>query len=166
MSQEKIYQSLSLQGKCVTKESTGCLRTGWAYRRPKTKRGPSGKRQIVDSVMISERLAELQDRVVPGHWEDDLLRKNVRQLSAPWWNVTPVIRCSLSLGRVLARECHWFTFLDGGTGSLDLGGGNCYRCDDLVDQRLAQPISENDHVPYKMMGAGTKCWPSYQGGNR
>ena len=54
-------------------ELTDCLRTGRAYRRPETRRAPSGKGQIVDPVMISERPAEVEDRAVPGHWERDLL---------------------------------------------------------------------------------------------
>ncbi len=74
VSHETIYLSLFIQGKgALRRELTECLRTGRAYRRPKTKRAPSGKGQIVDPVMISERPAEVEDRAVPGHWEGDLL---------------------------------------------------------------------------------------------
>ncbi len=74
VSHETIYLSLFVQGKgALRRELTDCLRTGRAYRRPKTKRAPSGKGQIVDPVMISERPAEVEDRAVPGHWEGDLL---------------------------------------------------------------------------------------------
>ncbi len=74
VSHETIYLSLFVQGKGgLRRELTDCLRTGRAYRRPKTKRAPSGKGQIVDPVMISERPAEVEDRAVPGHWEGDLL---------------------------------------------------------------------------------------------
>ncbi len=74
VSHETIYLSLFVQGKGgLRRELTDCLRTGRAYRRPKVKRAPSGKGQIVDPVMISERPAEVEDRAVPGHWEGDLL---------------------------------------------------------------------------------------------
>ncbi len=74
VSHETIYLSLFVQGKgALRRELTDCLRTGRAYRRPKVKRAPSGKGQIVDPVMISERPAEVEDRAVPGHWEGDLL---------------------------------------------------------------------------------------------
>ncbi len=74
VSHETIYLSLFIQGKgALRRELTDCLRTGRAYRRPKTKRAPSGKGKIVDPVMISERPAEVEDRAVPGHWEGDLL---------------------------------------------------------------------------------------------
>ena len=74
VSHETIYLSLFVQGKgALRRELAQCLRTGRAYRCPKTKRAPSGKGRIVDPVMISERPAEVEDRAVPGHWEGDLL---------------------------------------------------------------------------------------------
>ena len=74
VSHETIYLSLFVQGKgALRRELTDCLRTGRAYRRLKTKRAPSGKGQITNPVMISERPAEVEDRAVPGHWEGDLL---------------------------------------------------------------------------------------------
>ena len=74
VSHETIYLSLFVQGKgALRRELTECLRTARAFRRPKTKRAPSGKGQIVDPVMISQRPAEVEDRAVPGHWEGDLL---------------------------------------------------------------------------------------------
>jgi IS30 family transposase len=29
--------------------------------------------QIIDAISIRERLAEIEDRVIPGHWEGDLI---------------------------------------------------------------------------------------------
>ena len=54
-------------------ELTRHLRTRRANRRPRGARPPSGKGQIVDPVMISERPADVEDRAVPGHWEGDLI---------------------------------------------------------------------------------------------
>jgi len=74
VSHETIYLSLFVQGKgALRHELTRCLRTHRAIRRPATRRAPTGKGQIVDPVMISERPAEVEDRAVPGHWEGDLL---------------------------------------------------------------------------------------------
>ena len=91
-SHETIYLSLFVQGKgALGRELTECLRTGRAYRRPKTKRAPSGKGRIVDPVMLSERPAEVEDRAVPGHWEGDLLMGRRQTAIGTWWNVTPVM---------------------------------------------------------------------------
>ncbi len=74
VSHETIYLSLFVQGKgALRHELTRCLRTRRAIRRPAVRRAPTGKGQIVDPVMISERPAEAEDRAVPGHWEGDLL---------------------------------------------------------------------------------------------
>ena len=74
MSHETIYLTLFIQARgALKRELTQHLRTRRANRRPKGARPPSGKGQIVDPVMISERPAAVEDRAVPGHWEGDLI---------------------------------------------------------------------------------------------
>lgn len=74
VSHETIYLTLFVQGRGALKhELTQCLGTHRAIRRPTQKRTPTGKGQIRNPVMISERPAEADDRAVPGHWEGDLL---------------------------------------------------------------------------------------------
>ena len=74
VSHETIYLTLFIQARGgLRRELSQHLRTHRANRRPKIKRPPSGKGQIVDPVMISQRPAEVADRAVPGHWEGDLV---------------------------------------------------------------------------------------------
>lgn len=74
VSHETIYLSLFVQSRgALRHELTQCLRTGRAMRHPRVKRNPTGKGQIRNPVMISERPAEADDRAVPGHWEGDLV---------------------------------------------------------------------------------------------
>jgi IS30 family transposase len=74
VSHETIYLSLFVQGRgALHHELAQCLRTRRAIRRPGLKRAPTGKGQIRQPVMISERPAEAENRAVPGHWEGDLL---------------------------------------------------------------------------------------------
>jgi IS30 family transposase len=74
VSHETIYLTLFIQARGgLKRELTKHLRTHRANRRPKGARPPSGKGQIVDPVMISERPAAVEDRAVPGHWEGDLI---------------------------------------------------------------------------------------------
>ena len=49
------------------------LRTARQMRQAKGGNTKSGLGQIVDTVSIRERPAEVKDRAVPGHWEGDLL---------------------------------------------------------------------------------------------
>jgi IS30 family transposase len=73
ISHETIYVSLFVQSRgALRKELTRHLRSRRQVRQPK-KQLASGRGQIVDKIMISERPAEAADRAVPGHWEGDLL---------------------------------------------------------------------------------------------
>ena len=73
ISHETIYLSLFVQSRgALRKELARHLRTRRLVRQPK-KQLSSGRGQIVDKIMISERPAEVADRAVPGHWEGDLL---------------------------------------------------------------------------------------------
>jgi IS30 family transposase len=73
ISHETIYLSLFVQSRgALRKELARHLRTRRPVRQPK-KQLSSGRGQIVDKIMISERPAEAADRAVPGHWEGDLL---------------------------------------------------------------------------------------------
>src|SRR6202165_936542 len=73
ISHETIYLSLFIQSRgTLRKELARHLRTRRLVRQSK-KQLSSGRGQIVDKIMISERPAEATDRAVPGHWEGDLL---------------------------------------------------------------------------------------------
>jgi IS30 family transposase len=75
VSHETIYQALYVQGRGeLRRELTRCLRTGRALRKPRRIPGElRGKRSIPDTIMISARPAEANDRAIPGHWEGDLI---------------------------------------------------------------------------------------------
>jgi transposase, IS30 family len=74
VSHETIYQELYVQGRGeLRRELARCLRTGRALRRPRRLPDQRRERRIRNKVMISERPAEVEDRVLPGHWEGDLI---------------------------------------------------------------------------------------------
>ena len=74
VSHETIYRSLFIQTRGVLKkELMAHLRTARQMRQAKGGTTKSGLGQIVDTVSIRERPAEVEDRAVPGHWEGDLL---------------------------------------------------------------------------------------------
>ena len=67
---ESIYQGLYVESRGgLTRELVACLRTGRALRVPRARarRRPAG--HVTADVMLSERPAEADDRVIAGHWE-------------------------------------------------------------------------------------------------
>lgn len=75
MSHETIYRSLFIQARGVLKkEPLEHLRARRTIRRsPHASMKRSRLGQIKDAISISERPATVEDRAVPGHWEDDLI---------------------------------------------------------------------------------------------
>jgi IS30 family transposase len=74
ISHEAIYQALYVQGRgALRRELVACLRTGRALRVPRARAGSRGRTFVPSQLLISERPAEVEDRVVPGHWEGDLI---------------------------------------------------------------------------------------------
>ena len=74
VSHESIYRTLFVQSRgALRKELTRYLRTGRVIRRPKGVRLPDGRGGRPNTLHISERPPEADDRAVPGHWEGDLV---------------------------------------------------------------------------------------------
>ena len=75
VSQETIYRSLFIQARgALKKELTEHLRTQRTIRRSRhASRKGRGGGQISDLISIRERPASVEDRAVPGHWEEDLI---------------------------------------------------------------------------------------------
>ena len=74
ISHEAIYQALYVQGRgALKRELVACLRTGRALRVPRARARQRRDGFVTPEVMISARPPEVEDRVVPGHWEGDLI---------------------------------------------------------------------------------------------
>lgn len=75
VSHETIYRSLFIQARgALKKELLEHLRRTRAMRRSRHHTQKTDNHgQILDTVSISKRPAEVDDRAVPGHWEGDLL---------------------------------------------------------------------------------------------
>ena len=75
VSHETIYRTLYLQARgALKKELMAHLRSHRLMRRSlqaSNKGQPRG--HIIDSISISERPPEVEDRAIPGHWEGDLI---------------------------------------------------------------------------------------------
>ena len=72
-SPESIYTYLYILPRgTLKKELLACLRQNRKHRR-KQRRGMEAKRKLEDMLSIEERPQEVADRIVPGHWEGDLI---------------------------------------------------------------------------------------------
>jgi transposase, IS30 family len=78
VSHETIYKALYVQGKgALRRDLTACLRTGRALRKPRAHAARQatarGEHRIPGKLMIAERPDEVDERIIPGHWEGDLI---------------------------------------------------------------------------------------------
>ena len=94
VSHETIYTAIYAmpRGELRT-QVIGWLRFGHAKRRPRA-RGQDRRGRIPDRVSIHERPPEVEERLVPGHWEgiSSRARTTARPL-ARWWSARPCSRC-------------------------------------------------------------------------
>ena len=74
LSPESIYTYLYIRfaQRNAQKELLSCLRQNRKHRH-KQRRGVEAKRKLEDMLSIEERPKEVEDRIVPGHWEGDLI---------------------------------------------------------------------------------------------
>jgi len=73
ISPEAIYSYIYVLPRgSLKKELTSCLRQNHK-RRHKQIRGVKNERKIEDMLSIEERPKEVEDRIIPGHWEGDLI---------------------------------------------------------------------------------------------
>ncbi len=73
ISPEAIYTYIYILPRgSLKKELTSCLRQN-RQRRHKQARGVQMERKIEDMLSIEERPKEVEDRIIPGHWEGDLI---------------------------------------------------------------------------------------------
>src|SRR5471032_2172023 len=74
VSHETIYAAIYAQPRSeLRRQLIACLRHGHSIRMPRT-RGIGRHGQIPDMVSIHVRPPEIEDRLLPGHWEDDFIK--------------------------------------------------------------------------------------------
>ena len=82
ISPDTIYSYIYVLPKgALKKELLACLRRNHQHRYKQTK-GSRNERKLEDMLSIEERPKEVEDRIIPGHWEGDLImgRYNQSQL--------------------------------------------------------------------------------------
>ena len=81
VSHETIYTALyAMPRGGLRKDLIACLRHGRARRRPRS-RGQDRRGQIPDMLSQHVRPPEVEDRLVPGHWEGDLIKASADRCS-------------------------------------------------------------------------------------
>jgi IS30 family transposase len=74
VSHETIYSFIYVLPRgSLKKEIVNCLRRKHQYRRPRKPERKNNSGAIQDYLSIEERPVEVAERIVPGHWEGDLL---------------------------------------------------------------------------------------------
>ena len=74
VSHETIYTAIyAMPRGALRTEVIGWLRFGHAKRRPRT-RGEDRRGKISDMLSIHDRPPEVEERLIPGHWEGDLIK--------------------------------------------------------------------------------------------
>jgi IS30 family transposase len=74
VSHETIYTAIyAIPRGALRTDVIGWLRFGHAKRRPRA-RGEDRRGRIPDRVSIHDRPPEVEDRLIPGHWEGDLIK--------------------------------------------------------------------------------------------
>jgi IS30 family transposase len=81
VSHETIYTAIYAQPRGeLRRQLIACLRLGRGTRMPRT-RGVDRRGQIPDMLSIHVRPPEIEDRVMPGHWEGDFIKGQGNQSS-------------------------------------------------------------------------------------
>lgn len=79
VSRETIYTAIYAHaGGALRREIIACLRQGKSNRKPRSA-GQDRRGQLPEMVSIHVRPPEVQDRVMPGHWEGDLIKGAANQ---------------------------------------------------------------------------------------
>ena len=74
VSTETVYQAIYVQARgALKRELVSSLRRGRSERRPRKSSSHRTGRFISPMTTISERADEVEERLVPGHWEGDLI---------------------------------------------------------------------------------------------
>ena len=96
VSHETIYNAIYAQPKGeLRRELIACLRQGKSTRKPRSG-GKDRRGGIPEMVSIHVRPPEVNDRVLPGHWEGDFIKgKNNASSVGSWSSGSPAWSCWL-----------------------------------------------------------------------